>query len=57
MAKEFVKLGYYLGIGGVVTFKILKTLKKLLKKFHLKRNDSRDGLPIFNARTFQRKEE
>ncbi|MDD7113098.1 MAG: TatD family hydrolase [Lachnospiraceae bacterium] len=29
MAREYVKMGYYLGIGGVVTFKNSKTLKKV----------------------------
>ena len=28
MAREYVKMGYYLGIGGVVTFKNAKTLKQ-----------------------------
>ena len=37
MAREYVKLGYYLGIGGVVTFKNSKVLKKmiLISKFVL----------------------
>ena len=35
MAKEYVKLGYYLGIGGVVTFKNSKTLKKVAAQIPL----------------------
>lgn len=31
MAREFTKLGYYLGIGGVVTFKNSKEIKKVVK--------------------------
>ena len=30
MAKEYVKLGWYLGIGGVVTFKNAKTIKEVV---------------------------
>ena len=35
MAKEYVKLGYYLGIGGVVTFKNSKVLKKVAAEIPL----------------------
>lgn len=35
MAKEYVKLGYYLGIGGVVTFKNAKMLKKVAAEIPL----------------------
>lgn len=35
MAREYVKLGYYLGIGGVVTFKNSKTLKKVVEEIPL----------------------
>lgn len=35
MAREYVKLGYYLGIGGVVTFKNSKTLKNVVKEIPL----------------------
>lgn len=31
MAREYVKMGYFLGIGGVVTFKNGKTLKKVVE--------------------------
>lgn len=35
MAREYVKMGYFLGIGGVVTFKNSKTLKKLAAEIPL----------------------
>lgn len=35
MAREYVKMGYYLGIGGVVTFKNSKTLKKVAAEIPL----------------------
>ena len=35
MAKEYVKLGYYLGVGGVVTFKNSKTLKNVVREIPL----------------------
>lgn len=36
MAREFTKLGYYLGIGGVVTFKNSKEIKEVVKEIDLK---------------------
>ena len=33
MAKEYVKMGYYIGIGGVVTFKNAKKLKQVVQRF------------------------
>ena len=35
VAREYVKLGYYLGIGGVVTFKNSKTLKRVVEDIPL----------------------
>ena len=35
MAKEFVKKGYYLGVGGVVTFKNAVEIKKIAKEIEL----------------------
>jgi len=35
MAREFVKLGYYLGIGGVVTFKNSRVLKEVVEAIDL----------------------
>ncbi|HOR18195.1 MAG TPA: TatD family hydrolase [Bacilli bacterium] len=36
MAREFTKLGYYLGIGGVVTFKNSKEIKRVVKEIDIK---------------------
>ena len=36
MAKEFIKLGYKLGIGGVVSFKNAQKLQEIVKKIDLK---------------------
>ena len=35
MAKEYVKMGYYIGIGGVVTFKNAKKLKNVVEEIPL----------------------
>ncbi|MBR5046888.1 MAG: TatD family hydrolase [Eubacterium sp.] len=35
MAREYVKLGYYLGIGGVVTFRNSKVLKRVVEEIPL----------------------
>jgi TatD DNase family protein len=35
MAREFVKMGYYLGIGGVVTFKNSKEIKRVVTEIPL----------------------
>ena len=35
MAREYVKLGYYLGIGGVVTFRNSKALKRVVEEIPL----------------------
>lgn len=37
MAKEFVKMGYYIGVGGVVTFKNAKKLKDVVQGIPLER--------------------
>lgn len=36
MAREFIKLGYKIGVGGVVTFKNSKKLQEIVKKLDLK---------------------
>lgn len=36
MAKEFIKLGYKIGVGGVVTFKNAKKLQDIIKELDLK---------------------
>ena len=35
MAKEFIKMGYYIGVGGVVTFKNSKKLKEIVEEIPL----------------------
>lgn len=35
MAKEFIKIGFYIGIGGVITFKNAKSLKNVCKEIPL----------------------
>lgn len=37
MAREFVKMGYYIGVGGVVTFKNSKKLKETVEDISLER--------------------
>lgn len=37
LAREFVKLGYYIGVGGVVTFKNAKKLKETVQQIPLER--------------------
>ena len=37
MAKEFVKMGYYIGVGGVVTFKNGKKLKDTVKEIPIEK--------------------
>ena len=35
MAREYVKMGYYIGVGGVVTFKNAKKLKQVVESIPL----------------------
>ena len=37
IAREFVKMGYYIGVGGVVTFKNAKKLKETVEDIPLER--------------------
>ena len=37
MAQEFIKMGYYIGVGGVVTFKNAKKLKETVQEIPLER--------------------
>lgn len=37
LAQEYVKMGYYIGVGGVVTFKNAKKLKETVKAIPLER--------------------
>ena len=35
MAREFIKLGFYLGVGGIISFKNAKTIKEVVKNIDL----------------------
>jgi len=37
MAREYVKMGYYIGVGGVVTFKNARKLKEVVQEVPLER--------------------
>ena len=37
MAKEYIKMGYYIGVGGVVTFKNARVLKEVVESIPLER--------------------
>ena len=37
MAQEFIRMGYYIGVGGVVTFKNAKKLKETVESIPLER--------------------
>ena len=37
MAKEYIKMGYYIGVGGVVTFKNARVLKEVVESTPLER--------------------
>ena len=45
MAKEYVKMGYYIGVGGVVTFKNAKKLKQVVEGIPLERILLETGCP------------
>ena len=49
MAREYVKMGYYIGVGGVVTFKNAKKLKTVVEEIPLERILLEDRLPVSGA--------
>lgn len=55
MAKEFVKRGYYLGIGGVVTFKNSVEIKKVVTEIDLKHLLSETDCPYLAPEPFRGK--
>ena len=57
MAREYVKMGYYIGVGGVVTFKNAKKLKQVVQEIPLESVVLGDGLSISCSCPIQRKEE
>ena len=55
MAKEYVKMGYYLGIGGVVTFKNSRVLKQVVKEIPLERLVTETDSPYLAPAPFRGK--
>lgn len=55
MAKEFIKLGYYIGIGGVVTFKNSKEIKEIAKSVDLNKIVSETDSPYLTPEPFRGK--
>ncbi len=55
MAKEFIKLGYYLGIGGVVTFKNSVEIKKVVSHIDIKYLLSETDCPYLAPEPFRGK--
>lgn len=55
MAKEFIKLGYYIGIGGVVTFKNSKEIKEIAKGVDLNKIVSETDSPYLTPEPFRGK--
>ena len=56
MAREYIKLGYLLGIGGVVTFKNAKTLKKVVTEIDLKNLIVETDAPYLTPTPFRGKQ-
>ena len=55
MAREFIKLGYYLGIGGVLTFKNSKKLKEVVQETPLEHLLSETDSPYLAPHPFRGK--
>jgi len=55
MAKDYVKLGYYLGIGGVLTFQNSKILKKVVEEIDLSSLVSETDAPYLTPHPFRGK--
>ena len=51
MAKEYVKMGYYIGVGGVVTFKNSRVIKGSGKGNFFRAYRGRNGLSLSCANT------
>ena len=49
MAKEFIKLGYKIGGGGILTFKNSRKLQEIVKEIDLKNIDINEVLDILNS--------
>ncbi len=55
MAKEYVKLGYHIGVGGVVTFKNARVLKEVVKEVPLERLVTETDCPYLAPTPFRGK--
>ena len=55
MAKSYVKLGYYLGVSGVITFQNSKTSKKVVEEIDLKHLVSETDAPYLTPHPFRGK--
>lgn len=55
MAKQFIKLGYFLGIGGVVTFKNSKEIKEVVKEIPINYLLSETDGPYLSPEPFRGK--
>lgn len=55
MAKEFVKLGYYLGVGGVLTFKNAKHIKDVVKEIDIEKIIVETDSPYLTPEPFRGK--
>ena len=55
MAREYVRMGYYLGIGGVVTFKTARVLKQVVKEIPLEHLVTETDCPYLAPEPFRGK--
>ena len=55
MAGEYVRMGYYLGIGGVVTFKNARVLKQVVKEIPLEHLVTETDCPYLAPEPFRGK--
>lgn len=56
MAREYVKMGYYIGVGGVVTFKNSKKLKEIVEEIPLESIVLETDCPYLAPTPVQREE-
>ena len=54
MAQEFIRMGYYIGVGGVVTFKKCQKAERNCRKYTTRAYIARDRLSIHGTGTIQR---
>lgn len=56
MAREYVKMGYYIGVGGVVTFKNARKLKEVVQEILWRGSSLRRTAPILLRRLSEERE-